>query len=77
MNDADLRYADLRIYQADNFTCYIQTNQIRIGCQCHSVASWLTFTDDQIADMNANASEFYKKHKAAILAIYETLPKKD
>ncbi len=42
---------------------------LRIGCQRHSHAEWAEFTEDQIIEMSANASEFWSQWKAPLLAM--------
>jgi hypothetical protein len=42
---------------------------IKIGCQDHPASQWGSFTDAEIADMDDNASEFWKKHKTTIMAL--------
>ncbi len=51
---------------------------MRIGCERHTHASWLTFTDDQIAQMDPRALEFWRKYKTMLMEVCETqagLPK--
>jgi hypothetical protein len=73
LRDADLRGADLLIYQTDIWTCHIQPDNIRIGCEYHSVTEWFSHDDERISKMESRALDWWKRHKAAIQAIHATL----
>lgn len=73
MREVDLSCVDLRIYQSSLWTCYIQSDSIRIGCQYHTTDTWFSFTDDQISKMHPNALTWWKKNKPIIYAIHQTL----
>lgn len=70
---AHLSHADLLVYQTDIWTCYIQSDHIRIGCQYHSVEAWLRMSDEEIATMDSRALQWWKMHKPVIIAIHNTL----
>ena len=72
---ADLRGADLYILQTDIYTCWIQKEHIRIGCQYHSVDDWIGFDDEKISKMDKDALSWWKKWKPIIMQIQETLIK--
>ena len=45
-------------------------NHMRIGCQLHTLVSWATFTDREIAEMDgSHALRFWRQHKAILLAL--------
>jgi hypothetical protein len=70
---ADLFGANLLIYQTDIWNCYIQPDNIRIGCEYHSVTEWFAYDDERISKMESRALDWWKRHKAAIQAIHATL----
>ena len=86
LSDADLRYADLRYANLSDanlsganliiiswsfWTTYITPGYIRIGCQSHDLESWKNFNDDQIADMDSRALDFWKQNKELIVGLCE------
>ncbi len=73
LRDCDLRYSNLIILQTDIWTCYIQLEHIRIGCQYHRVDQWLSFSDEDISKMDSRALDWWSKWKALIMAIHSTL----
>jgi hypothetical protein len=78
LRDTDLSYAnlscaDLRVLQTDIWTCYIQKEYIRIGCQFFTVDEWLRFSDKEISKMDSNALAWWKVWKPILLSIADTL----
>ena len=74
LSGADLRYADLLganliVLQMDLWTAYITTNNIRIGCQSHTLIEWENFTDEEILEMHPGALEYWNKNKEVIIAL--------
>ena len=67
--DANLRDADLIVLQMDLWTAYITTNNIRIGCQSHTLIEWENFTDEEILEMHPGALEYWNKNKEVIIAL--------
>ena len=72
LSSANLSGANMSILQTDIWTCYIQPDHIRIGCQYHTVNEWIAFTEDQISAMDSRALVWWRKWKPAILAIHAT-----
>ena len=70
LRGADLIGAGLSVLMTDIWTCYIQPDHIRIGCQYHAVADWMSFSDDEINDMDARALAWWAKWKDAIMAVH-------
>ncbi len=46
----------------------ILDTHIKIGCELHPTEKWAAFSDEEIASMEPNALEFWKKYKDLILA---------
>ena len=83
LQGADLRGANLRganILGADLTTDVIRLDGMRwdvtilygymcIGCQHHHVDDWNKFTDDEIAEMDDDALEFWKENKGKLIAV--------
>ena len=83
LREADLRWADLR--WADLRGANLPTDVIRIGgmrwdvtilygymrigCQHHHVDDWDKFTDDEIAEMDDDALEFWQANKQKLITI--------
>ena len=78
LQGADLRWADLR--RADLPTDVIRIDGMRwdvtilygymcIGCQHHHVDDWNKFTDDEIAEMDDDALEFWLANKQKLITI--------
>lgn len=70
--EADLSGAGLIILQTDIWTCYIQKESIRIGCQYHAANDWFSFSDDKINEMDRRALAWWKRWKPAIQAVHLT-----
>ena len=81
---ANLRGADLREAKIDgevvsknpiHITCglryaaLITDNYMRLGCKRYTHAEWSEFSDDQIAQMEEDALEFWKQWKEPLLAM--------
>ena len=83
LQGADLRGANLRganILGADLTTDVIRIDGMRwdviifqdwmtIGCQHHHVDDWDKFTDDEIAEMDDDALEFWQANKQKLITI--------
>ena len=83
LREADLREADLRwanLQWANLPTDVIRINgmrwdvtilhgYMRIGCQHHHVDGWNKFTDDEIAEMDEDALEFWQANKHKLITI--------
>ena len=70
LSGAYLSCAGLSVLMTDIWTCYIQPDHIRIGCQYHAVADWMSFSDDKINAMNSRALAWWAKWKDAIMAVH-------
>jgi hypothetical protein len=46
----------------------ISESYLEIGCQRHLHSEWSKFTDDEIANMEERASEFWKQNKLWLLS---------
>ena len=46
----------------------ISESYLEIGCQRHLHSEWSKFTDDEIAEMELRASDFWKQNKSWLLA---------
>ncbi len=73
LHNADLRGAGLSVLMTDIWTCYIQQDHIRIGCQYHAVADWLSFSDEEINAMDSRALAWWVKWKDAIMAVHASM----
>ena len=71
LSGADLSGANLIIITWSFWTTYITPGYIRIGCQSHDLESWKNFNDDQIADMDSRALDFWKQNKELIVGLCE------
>ena len=79
--DADLRRADLRYVVGnggaemtclqDRWPVVITKDVIAIGCQQHPVQDWWDFSDEQIAEMDQKALEWWRTRKPILKALYE------
>ena len=47
----------------------VTTSILKIGCQVHPISDWRSFDDDKISSMAPDALDFWRKNKAAILAL--------
>lgn len=74
LSEANLSGANLLVLQTDIWTCYIQPEYIRIGCEYHKAVDWFAFDDERISDMSEDALTWWRKYKPAIKALWETLP---
>jgi uncharacterized protein YjbI with pentapeptide repeats len=73
LRNADLLYADLRMLQTDIYTCWIQKEHIRIGCQYHKYEDWINFDDKEISKMDSGALDWWKIWKPIIMQINKTM----
>jgi hypothetical protein len=78
LHDADLFGANLSdtnliIVQTNIWTCYVQKEQIRIGCQVFTIDEWLEFSDEEISKMDSKALAWWKIWKPILLSIVDTL----
>ena len=71
LSGANLSGANLIIISWSFWTTYITPGYIRIGCQSHDLESWKNFNDDQIADMDSRALDFWKQNKELIVGLCE------
>ena len=78
LQGANLQWANLR--EADLPTDVIRIDgmrwdvtilhgYMRIGCQHHHVDDWNKFTDDEIAEMDKHALEFWQANKQKLITI--------
>jgi len=73
LSNADLSDADLRVLQTNIYTCWIQKEHIRIGCQYHQYEQWINFDDKEISKMDSGALDWWKTWKPIIMQIHATL----
>ena len=70
---ADLRWANLPtdVIRIDGmrWDVTILHGYMRIGCQHHYVDDWDKFTDDEIAEMDDDALEFWQANKQKLITI--------
>ena len=82
LRGADLRYADLRgvnliVLQLNSrWTAYVTPERTRIGCEEHSNAEWLAFSDDTIQRMDMFALQYWREAKPLVELAIETLKKR-
>ena len=78
LRGADLRGADLRgtnlptdVIRIDGmrWDVTILHGYMRVGCQHHHVDDWDKFTDDEIAEMDDDALEFWQANKQKLITI--------
>jgi len=67
----------LIIFKSLLWTAYINPYFIRIGHQCHSINQWRSLTDKEINKMHPKALEYWKENKSAIMAIAQSLEKRE
>ena len=75
LRDADLRGANLRDaidapiqMQVGPWLVHIQSGYMRIGCECHFVEDWRSFSDYRIAGMDRGALGWWRTHRDWLLA---------
>ncbi len=86
LSGADLSGADL--YGADlsrailgtalivvflKWAVYITPQDMRIGCEQHTLAAWREFTDDEINRMDRGALAFWRRYKDLLLGLAATI----
>ena len=83
LREANLQWADLRgaalrganlptdVIRIDGmrWDVTILHGYMRIGCQHHHVDDWNKFTDDEIAEMDKHALEFWQANKQKLITI--------
>ena len=82
--DANLRGASLwncigngreiKALQLDTYAITYTADRIQIGCKNHSHEEWWAFTDDEIADMDDDALDWWERMKEPLRAIIEASP---
>jgi hypothetical protein len=74
LRDADLRGAagncrEIKTLQTAIWTVTYTNLSMAIGCQQHSLAEWLGFSDKCISEMDSKALGFWTKWKPILIAI--------
>ena len=80
LRDADLSGADLRrmasgnnreirTMQTGEWIIVYTDDMMAIGCRQYSLSEWWSFSDDQIADMDKGALDFWRKWKPILQQI--------
>ena len=73
LQGANLQYANLpaEVIRIDGMRWDVTIFQdwITIGCQHHHIVDWDKFTDDEIAEMDDDAIEFWKENKQKLITI--------
>ena len=73
LSGANIGGTDLIVYQSGPYTACIQSDNTRIGCEYHSSDDWLSWSPDDVAEMDNGAREYWEESgpivKAAIMAL--------
>lgn len=64
----------IRTLQTDRWMVVYTSEVIQIGCECHAIADWWNFDDEQIAEMHHGALEWWERWKPILQQIIETAP---
>ena len=59
---------------SDTYRIVYTSTHLHIGCRCYEISEWWGFDDDTIDEMDEEALEWWKKHKALLQQIIETCP---
>jgi len=59
-------------FSTERYTITI-TDRIQIGCKCYSYEEWMSFSDDQIAEMADDALDWWRKHKCLVEDLWVTV----
>jgi hypothetical protein len=68
LTGAELKDTGVLVIHLPFWTVYIIQDSTTIGCQKHKNSEWLSFSDDEIAEMDDKALDFWKKYKHIIEA---------
>jgi hypothetical protein len=60
---------EIKMYIAP-YHIFLTENMIKIGCQEHTVDSWVNFSDEEIAEMDEGAQEWWLNHSVEIISAY-------
>ena len=71
---ADLSYCvgnnkEIKSLQLGTYDVAFTKNILCVGCQSHTLKEWKAFTDEEIAKMDDNALEWWKKWKDTLITI--------
>ena len=71
---ADLRYCvgnnkEIKSLQLGTYDVAFTKNILCVGCQSHTLKEWKAFTDEEIAKIDDNALEWWKKWKDTLITI--------
>ena len=70
---ANLSWANLIVLKIGPYDIYVQKESTRIGCQDHQNEEWISFTPDDISDIDIRAKKYWERYgdvvKAAIRAV--------
>jgi hypothetical protein len=61
----------LRTMQLRPYTVTVCDDWVQIGCEGHRWYEWRSFNDDIINDMDSNALEWWRRHKALVQAFVD------
>ena len=56
-----------------NWPILILDNHLKIGCELHTFVEWENFADSEISQMHPDALDWWKIHKAPIMAMVKTV----
>ena len=73
---ADLSYCvgnnkEIKSLQLGTYDVAFTKNILCVGCQSHTLKEWKAFTDEEIAKIDDNALEWWKKWKDTLITIIE------
>ncbi|WP_292229400.1 pentapeptide repeat-containing protein [Brevundimonas sp.] len=68
----DMRF--VKTLQLERWMVGYSADTMQIGCQRHAIADWWTFTDEQIAEMDSAALEWWGRWKPVIQQIVAMNP---
>ena len=60
---------EIRTMQTGGWGIVYTDDMMAIGCQQHSLSEWRSFSDDQIADMDKGALDFWRKWRPVLRQI--------
>ena len=57
---------EIRTMQTDGWGIVYTSDMMAIGCRQHSLSEWWSFNDEQIADMDKGALDFWRKWRPTL-----------
>jgi len=62
---------ELRTMQIDTYKIGFTLDTLQIGCRRHKIEEWKSFSDEEIAEMDDGALEWWKKFRPIVFNIIE------